>query len=224
MKKADMKKTCNKCGKSKPVTAFVVNKTCKDGRAGACRECGNAYCAAWKQKNAERLAAERRKRYAETEGKEVKAREQRRRERAPLRVQCQRLRGGMVERSRLKQLPFDSDVLTVNYLMERIEANPRCECCGRPFNIGANCKDKRVTCDSKTGQKDDASPSIDRIHPERGYTVKNIALLCWRCNNLKRDATPTELKTVTDWLWTVWGNEVEVNNPLSHHPDNTEAQ
>jgi len=91
-------------------------------------------------------------------------------------------------------------MLTVNYLMERIEANPRCECCGRPFNIGANCKDKRVTCDSKTGQKDDASPSIDRIHPERGYTVKNIALLCWRCNNLKRDATPTGLKTITDWL------------------------
>lgn len=39
-----------------------------------------------------------------------------------------------------------------------------------------------------------------------------IAMLCWRCNNLKRDATPTELKTVTDWLWTVWGNEVEVND------------
>ena len=207
-----MKKTCKKCGKLKPLTAFVLNKTCKDGRAGTCRECGNAYCTAWKRKNAKRLAAARRKRYAETEGKEVKAREQRRRERAPLRVQCQRLRGGMVARSRIKGLPFDTDVLTVNYLMERIDARPTCECCGRTLNIGANDKAKRVTCPAKTGQKDDASPSMDRIRPERGYTADNIAILCWRCNNLKRDATPTELNTVTDWLWTVWGNEVEAND------------
>jgi 5-methylcytosine-specific restriction endonuclease McrA len=106
-------------------------------------------------------------------------------------------------------LPFDSDILTVNYLMERIDAKPICECCGKPLNIGGNDRTKRVICTSKTGEKDDASPSIDRIHPERGYTVANIAILCWRCNNLKRDATPTELKTVTDWMWTVWGNEVE---------------
>ena len=201
MEKIGMKKTCSKCGKSKPVTAFVVNKTCKDGRAGTCRECGNAYCTAWKRKNAKRIAAARRKRYAETEGMEVKAREQRRRERAPLRVQCQRLRGGMIERSRLHGLPFDSDTLTVSYLMQRIEAKPTCECCGVAFRIGGE----------RNGVKCNASPSIDRIRPQAGYTVKNIALLCWRCNNLKRDATPTELKTVTDWLWTVWGNEVEAN-------------
>ena len=85
--------------------------------------------------------------------------------------------------------------------MERIEANPTCECCGVAFRIGGE----------RNGVKCNTSPSIDRIRPERGYTVKNIALLCWRCNNLKRDATPTELKTVTDWLWTVWGNEVEAN-------------
>jgi hypothetical protein len=107
----------------------------------------------------------------------------------------------MIERSRLRGLPFDSDILTVDYLMERIESKPTCECCGKAFRIGG----------ARNGMKDDSSPSIDRIHPERGYTVGNIALLCWRCNNLKRDATPTELKTVTDWLWTCWGNEVEAN-------------
>ena len=201
MEKEAMKKRCEKCGKTKPLEAFVKNATCTDGRAGTCRACDNAYRTAWKRQNAKRISAARRKRYAETEGMEVKAREQRRRERAPLRVQCQRLRGGMVERSRLRGLPFDSDTLTVNYLMERIEAKPTCECCGVAFRIGGD----------RHGVKCNASTSIDRIRPQAGYTVKNIALLCWRCNNLKRDATPQELKAVTDWLWTVWGNEVEAN-------------
>jgi hypothetical protein len=201
IEKEAMKKRCEKCGKTKPLEAFVKNATCTDGRAGTCRACGNAYCTAWKRKNAKRISSARRKRYAETDGMEVKAREQRRRERAPLRVQCQRLRGGMVERSRLRGLPFDSDTLTVNYLMERIEAKPTCECCGVAFKIGGE----------RNGVKCNASPSIDRIRPQAGYTVKNIALLCWRCNNLKRDATPQELKAVMDWLWTVWGNEVEAN-------------
>ena len=205
MEKEAMKKRCEKCGKTKPLEAFVKNATCTDGRAGTCRACGNAYCTAWKRKNAKRISAARRKRYAETEGMKVKAREQRRRERAPLRVQCQRLRGGMVERSCLRGLPFDSDTLTVNYLMERIEAKPTCECCGVAFKIGGE----------RNGVKCNASPSIDRIRPQAGYTVNNIALLCWRCNNLKRDATPQELKAVTDWLWTVWGNEVEANEVIS---------
>lgn len=204
-----MNKICGKCGRAKPIEAFIKNKLCKDGRAGTCRECSNTYVATWKQTHSDRLSADRRKRYAETEGREVKERERRRRERVPLRVQCQRLRSGMAERSKKRRLPFESDVLTVAYLMDRIEKHPNCECCGNPFLIGANCAAKQSVCVSKNGQKSDSSPSIDRIRPDRGYTVKNIAILCWRCNNLKRNSTPSELQMVCDWMRDVWGNEVE---------------
>lgn len=193
-----MNKTCKKCEKSKPVSSFVISKECKDGRAGTCRECRNKYSTMWKLNNAKRISEARRKQYAETAGRDVKAREQRRLERYPLRVQCQRLRYGMIERSRLRGLPFDSSALTVGYLMDRLERNPACECCRKRLAIGG----------VKHGKPDDASPSIDRIHPERGYTVENVAILCWRCNNLKRDATPMELKIVTDWMLMVLGDQI----------------
>lgn len=35
----EIKKTCKKCFVSKPLTAFVPNKECKDGTEGSCREC-----------------------------------------------------------------------------------------------------------------------------------------------------------------------------------------
>lgn len=191
-----MRKTCTKCGVAKPIDQFVKNKSCKNGRAGTCRQCQNIRCTAWKRKNSVRLAAARRKRYAETKGKEVKDRERLRRERAPLRTQCQRLRAGMASRSRLKAVPFDSAGFTVDYLMDRIIANPFCECCGCSLRIG-----------SAHGRTVDTSITIDRIRPERGYTMSNVAILCWRCNNLKRDANPKELKVLYNWLRSAWGNE-----------------
>ena len=191
-------KTCNKCGKKKSESAFVKSKTCAGGVAGTCLTCSNAYCAAWKRKNQKRLSEARRKRYAETEGLEVKERERIRYEKQPLRVICQRLCGGMRERSRLGRLPFDSEVLTVKFLMARIEAKPKCECCGVPFAIGG----------VKNGVQVAASPSVDRIKPKLGYTLKNLAILCWRCNNLKRDSHPAELQRVADWMRASWGNEI----------------
>ncbi len=44
------------------------------------------------------------------------------------------------------------------------------------------------------------SPSLDRIIPELGYVKGNIAVISWRANNLKRDATLEELKAVVSWF------------------------
>jgi len=105
-------------------------------------------------------------------------------------VICKRFRNMMKERSRLNHLPFESEVLTVRFLMAHIETNPKCQRCGVPFAIGG----------VKNGVQAAASPSIDRIIPSLGYTLKNVAILCWRCNNLKRDADPAELKKVADLM------------------------
>jgi hypothetical protein len=66
---------------------------------------------------------------------------------------------------------------------------PSCECCGRRFRL-----------QPVNGVKSDSSPSVDRIIPSLGYVLGNVALLCWRCNNLKRNATPDELLTIAKWL------------------------
>lgn len=42
-------------------------------------------------------------------------------------------------------------------------------------------------------------PSVDRIDPGQGYVKGNIIVVSWRANNLRRDATPEELRTVADF-------------------------
>lgn len=46
----------------------------------------------------------------------------------------------------------------------------------------------------------DCSPSIDRFDPNRGYVKGNVALICWRCNSLKKDATVDELRAIIRWM------------------------
>jgi hypothetical protein len=44
------------------------------------------------------------------------------------------------------------------------------------------------------------SPSLDQIQPGIGYVPGNVAVICWRCNSLKHDATSEELRTVLRWM------------------------
>ena len=44
------------------------------------------------------------------------------------------------------------------------------------------------------------SPSLDRIDPNKGYVKGNIQVISWRANNIKRDATPEELRLVADFV------------------------
>jgi len=95
----------------------------------------------------------------------------------------------MRERARERSLPFDSKFFTNDYLMGLIRSTPTCECCGCAINY-----------DYKSGVRQNDSPSIDRFNPSEGYVAGNVTLICWRCNNLKRDATPEELEMVARWM------------------------
>lgn len=48
-------KVCSKCGRELPITEFALNKNCKDGHLGQCKDCVNKYL---------------RERYARTKGKQ----------------------------------------------------------------------------------------------------------------------------------------------------------
>lgn len=43
------------------------------------------------------------------------------------------------------------------------------------------------------------APSIDRFDNNKGYEKGNVAVISWRANNLKRDATLDELQKVVKW-------------------------
>lgn len=183
---------CRKCNKEHPGTLeyFVPNKGCKDGIDSVCRPCHREYMSNWKSANKERIAPRRRELYA-TINAPIQA-EKRRRilEAHPLRERANIMRQGMADRSRNRGLPFDSAILTNNYIMEWIKSTPNCPCCGISIDYGFKAN----------GAPNNASPSIDRINKDKGYTIGNIALICWRCNNLKRDATAAELEAIARWM------------------------
>jgi hypothetical protein len=51
-----------------------------------------------------------------------------------------------------------------------------------------------------TGKPTDYSPSVDRIIPELGYVRGNIAIISYRANRIKNDATLDELERVTEYV------------------------
>ena len=42
------------------------------------------------------------------------------------------------------------------------------------------------------------APSLDRIVPGLGYVLENVLVCCYRCNAIKNNATPQELRTLAE--------------------------
>ena len=46
----------------------------------------------------------------------------------------------------------------------------------------------------------DNSPSLDLIDPSKGYVPGNVAIISWRANKLRSNATKEELLKVIEWV------------------------
>ena len=68
---------------------------------------------------------------------------------------------------------------------------PECPCCGNKLQARTGPRKPGPTPNS---------PSIDRVDNSRGYVPGNVAIICWRCNELKRNATPEELHKILSWI------------------------
>jgi hypothetical protein len=44
------------------------------------------------------------------------------------------------------------------------------------------------------------TPSLDRVIPEKGYVKGNVRIISWRANRLKNDATIEELKLLVAYM------------------------
>lgn len=73
--------------------------------------------------------------------------------------------------------------LDANRVQEMWDASHACAYCGVEMVVG-------------TGRWANESASLDRVDPNAGYTEQNTVIACWRCNSLKRDATPDELEAL----------------------------
>jgi len=86
------------------------------------------------------------------------------------------------QRARKLGLPFD---LTI----ENIIIPKLCPVLGIPlvFRVGH-------------GSFQPDSPSLDRFRPARGYVQGNVAVISWRANKIKSNATLKEVKAIARWM------------------------
>jgi len=103
------------------------------------------------------------------------------------RYRLPRLAYGVVQRCKRTGIECDRD-----FLLELVKSKPvRCPCCKRKINYKIS---NTVFYPIPDG------PSLDRIDATKGYIRGNVAIICWRCNALKRDATLSELKKIVAYM------------------------
>ena len=66
-----------------------------------------------------------------------------------------------------------------------------CPCCGIKLKMLYN---------PGHGVRSDSTPSCDRIDLSKGHIPGNVATICWRCNNTKRNSTAETLQMIVRWM------------------------
>lgn len=90
-------------------------------------------------------------------------------------------------RARKRGVKFLFNSMAEWYAMKFLEDN--CQCCGVALTPGEGVKAFK-----------DTDRTLDRIDSSEPYIVWNCAVLCWRCNNLKKDGTVEEHRRIADWM------------------------
>ena len=106
----------------------------------------------------------------------------------PVLYRCKKLLNGARTRARKRNREFS---LTLDDLLE-LAKQPSCPISQRPFVW------RSFVSDQTTKRAHPDAPSLDRIDSSRGYTPDNVWLISHRMNTIKSDATPEELKLVSD--------------------------
>lgn len=152
-------KVCTKCGKRRRLDAFrKYSGRSSDGLRPICKDCQRIYEAEWRLANKARLIEARKKRADK--------------EKAYRQIYDATNRGRLLvmeakRRSARRGYAFDLDRY-IPQIEKRIQKG-ECEMTGVEFNFhnaGSNWN----------------SPSLDRIVPSKGYTYKNIRIVCFAMN------------------------------------------
>ena len=179
-------KTCTRCGVEKPFSDFSPHKLGKGGVRSICKPCSVKAVQEYRQTDKGREVSRKatRKRKATPEGNAYHREYERKRRLAdPVPYLLRRCKS----RAEAKGVPFALTVADVT-------VPDVCPVLGIPIRSGS--QPWRAKC---FGGESDAI-SIDRIDPAKGYVPGNIAVISWRANRLKNDATLEELEALVRWM------------------------
>lgn len=170
-------KRCSTCHLEKPLVAFCRNSARKDGLHNECRECASVRARTAYRRDPTPIRA-RNKAYRNANPDKDRAHNLAWRKRNPLLVVLQTIR----KRAKVRGLPFDLTLETLPPIP------PRCPALDIPLESATG-----------NGGPTPNSPSLDRLVPEKGYVVGNVAWISMKANLIKQNATPEEIERVARW-------------------------
>lgn len=94
----------------------------------------------------------------------------------------------MLRRARRDGVPFNLSPALVETMLRR---TPACPVLGIPLRIGGR---------RGSGKRTDELASFDRLDQALGYVPGNVTVMSWRANQLKSNATPSEIFALARWL------------------------
>lgn len=192
-------KRCSTCKITKILDEFSADKRSSDGHRERCKKCHADYCR-MAYKNGPKRARIRVERITCTSCKTNKSYDAfytDNRRLSGRQSQCKDCQKSAIKRiarkdpayhlfkaakTRAKRRGLDFDLRRGDVVIPK-----RCPVLGIPLKSG-------------DGKPSDNSPTIDRIDSSRGYTSDNIAVISWRANTIKSNATPDEIRKLHEWL------------------------
>jgi len=76
-----------------------------------------------------------------------------------------------------------TDDITREYIEQLLRSVHDCQCCGKKLDM------EYLPREGRKYRSNMNSPSFDRVNNHKGYTINNIAIICWECNYRKTDLT-----------------------------------
>jgi len=164
-------KCCNICKQYLPLDMFSTNNAIKKDKLSLyCRECDKK-----KQEAKRRKTPNKHLEYARTYQAQ---------KRQSFDYRLQMLLNASKQRAVLKNIEH---TLTLEQLKAIYPADNKCPVFGTELQFG------------NAGFREH-SPSIDKIDPNKGYTLDNVQIISWRANRLKADASINELEMLLAFM------------------------
>ncbi len=173
------KKVCSKCRVEKELGDFYAASKGRLGRTAKCKACKKVDALAFAAANPEQANAHKRRWRQKNSVQQAELCKRWERQRPTVRMVY-----AAKARAKALGLPFGLEPAQLLIPLQ-------CPFCGRDLNQNLD------TGKGRTGYERKSSPSLDKLRPELGYVLNNVQIICYSCNNQKRDATPASM---TCWL------------------------
>lgn len=186
-----MEKVCRTCRERKPLKAFYTSKYHQAGVTSRCKECIKAYQRHYNKNNKEIIAV-RASRYRQAHKEEIS-----RKGKAYYEENKELLKSKARRRYWDIQLP---QRLLNSARYRARQQGLVCTITLEDIRVPERCPILNVVLRPNTGKQSEDSPTLDRIDSKLGYVPGNVAVISWRANSLKSDASVEEVECLLAYM------------------------